>query len=88
MRIDNVLFDIKAKLWKSHTTAEADKILYPLQWYIYTGRASGEFERMLSGATERQKSTIARRLERHYLGSYEDAVNSVCKYLGYERNAV
>ena len=86
MAIDNALFDIRMSLWRQHSIAETDKIMDPLDYYIRTGRASAAFEKLIIGATKRQKSTIARRLEKHYLGSYDDAINSICQYLGYQRS--
>lgn len=86
MKIDNALFEIQRKLWKKYSISESEKMIAPLLWYINTGRASAQFENLIINATARQKATIANRLAKHYLRPYDDAINSICAYIGYRRN--
>ena len=88
MAIDMVLFDIHCKLFsRLGSTLDADRAIAPLEWYVRTGRAPGAFVRILNGCTCRQKTTIANRLIKFIGGDYQDAINSVCQYIGFDRFA-
>lgn len=82
--IDDMLYGIKSKMYKKHTIAESERYISPLVYYINTGRASTDFLKILINLSERQKSTIANRLIKNY-GNDKEAIDSICKYIGYER---
>ena len=83
--IDNAIYDVKSKMYKKYSVDESERFISPLIYYINTGRASTEFLRILVNLTERQKSTIANKLIKNY-GNTENAINSICKYVGFTRN--
>lgn len=86
MAIDMVLWNIHSKIYsKLGSTIETDNAIAPLEWYIRTGRAPYEFERLLIGCTSRQQTTIANRLIKCGGHDYEEAINSVCQYIGFDR---
>lgn len=53
----------------------------PLAWYIGTDRMPLEDMRKVCGATQRQLTTIARRLEKCAGHSHDEAVAAVLDYL-------
>ena len=83
--IDNAVHDIKTKMYKKYSVDDAERYIAPLIYYINTGRASTDFLRILVNLTERQKSTIANKLIKNY-NNTENAINSICKYVGFKRN--
>lgn len=83
--IDNVIYEIKSKMYKKHSIDDAERYISPLIYYINTGRAPTEFLRILVNLTERQKSTVANRLVKNY-GNTENAIDSICQYVGFTRN--
>ena len=83
--IDNAVHDIKSKMYKKHSVDDVERYIAPLIYYINTGRASTDFLRILVNLTERQKSTIANKLIKNY-GNTENAINSICKYVGFTTN--
>ena len=84
MKIDDTLFEIQRKLWKKHSVNDSERMIAPLAWYIYTGRATAEFERMIVNTNSRQKAAIANRLAKDYM-VYPKAIDSICDYIGYTR---
>lgn len=83
-QIDNVLLEIRKRIQaKTGDLMQTDKALYPLDWYISTGRAPTDFPRLLVNCSSRQFTTIANRLIK--AGTVEDAINSVCAYIGFRR---
>lgn len=85
--IDNVIYEIKSKMYKKYSIDESERFISPLIYYINTGRASTGFLKMLVNLTERQKSTIASKLVKNY-GNTENAINSICQYIGFTRNCL
>lgn len=85
--IEYAIYDIKSKMYRKHTISEAEKFIYPLVYYISTGRAPTEFLRIIINLTERQKSVIANRLIKNYTNE-EKAINSICQYIGFTRNCL
>lgn len=83
--IDNAIYEIKSKMHKKHSIDESEKFISPLNYYINTGRASTDFLRILVNLTERQKTTVANKLVKNY-GNTENAIDSVCQYVGFTRN--
>ena len=83
--IDSAIYEIKSKMYKKHSINESERFISPLIYYINTGRASTEFLKILVNLTERQKSTIANKLVKNY-GNTENAINSICQYIGFARN--
>ena len=78
--IDNYLNDIYTYLSGQYGWHVAERDMYPLKWYINSGRASLAF---LGKMIDKKPYMIGRKL--HQGGSYEDAVNRICSYIGYER---
>ncbi len=68
------------------TVDEAERCMFPLRWYIDSGRAPTDFLRLLVNAGGRQRESIAERLAKP--DSYEAAVNSACRCLGFIRHRV
>lgn len=83
--IDNAIYEIKSKMYKKYSVDESERFISPLIYYVNTGRASTDFLRILVNLTERQKSTIANKLIKNH-GNTENAINSICKYVGFTRN--
>lgn len=82
--IDDTMWDIKQKLMRKCTTDNADRYLYPLAYYIDTGRAPAGFLKLLINLSDRQKAIVGNRLMKNY-GNNERVINSVCQYIGWNR---
>lgn len=78
--IDNFLYAIYTYLSGQYGWRVAERDMYPLKWYINSGRATNDF---LHKMVIKKPYMIGRKL--HQGGSYEDAVNRVCSYVGYKR---
>lgn len=78
--LETLLWSIQREDMMRHGCSQAERDMAPLLWYINTGRAPTEFLRKLKQA---RPCLIARDL--HKGGSYEEAVNRVCKRIGFER---
>lgn len=78
--IDNFLYAIYSYLSGQYGWRVAEQDMYPLKWYINSGRATTAF---LGKMVSKKPYMIGRKL--HQGGSYEDAVNRVCSYIGYKR---
>lgn len=83
-QIENALWAIRERIYtKTGSTAQTDTALYPLVWYISTGRAPTDFLRVLVNCTNRQFTTIANRLIK--AKTENAAISSVCDYIGFNR---
>lgn len=79
--IDTMLWHIQREIMLRHGVADSDRDMAPLNWYISTGRACAEFlERLIMA----RPVLVARDL--HKGGSYEDAINRICKRIGFARS--
>lgn len=78
-QIDNALYDIRKKLFKTTPVDECDRLMSPLNWYVNTGRAPLAFVEALCYATNTQKTTIAKKLAQG--GSDMEVVERIKKYL-------
>ena len=88
MSIDNIIWDIRGKVFrKLGDTRKTEIAMDPLIWYVKTGRAPFEFERRIKACTPRQQSTIASRLIKYSSGDYQCAINSICNYIGFQRES-
>lgn len=76
--VEALLWRIQSYLIRKHGTRQAEIDMYPLRWYIDTGRASIGFLRVLFSA---EPFMIARRL--HAGGSYDEAISRLKDYLHY-----
>ena len=79
--IETTLWHIQRAIMNRYGFAQSERDISPLKWYINTGRASLDF---LNKLIEAKPFMIGRKL--HEGGSYEEAINRVCKYIGYERS--
>lgn len=60
---DEIEFSIIKRLWKYGLSAsEANNAIYPLSWYVSTGRISTDALKKIISANSRQLTTIAKRL--------------------------
>lgn len=75
-RIDSALWEAERYLMARYGCTEASQNMYPLQWYIHTGRASGDFLRHLLMV---KPFMIARKL--HEGGSDDEVLHRVKQYL-------
>lgn len=83
-QIDSALWAVRERIYaKTGDTAQTNKALSPLVWYISTGRAPTDFLRLLVNCTNRQFTAIANRLMK--AKTDEAAINSVCSYIGFKR---
>lgn len=73
------LWHIQRHLIEKYGIDTAERDMYPLQWYISTGRASMAFLHQLFNA---KPFMVARKL--HQGGSIEETVDRVKKYIGWE----
>ncbi len=77
---DYIEFEIIKKLWKYGCSAsEANNLIYPLSWYIYSGRCSAERLRKIVNATGRQLAAIAKRLMAGK--SHDETIKHVMAYV-------
>ena len=77
-KADNYIWSVKLYLMKKYGCSQAERDIYPLSWYIGTGRASMNFLHKLASA---KPFMIARKL--HEGGSHDDAIKRVMQYIGY-----
>lgn len=80
--IETMLWHIQREIMTRHGCDAAERFMMPLKWYINTGRASCDFLRCLYNA---RPVLVARDLAKG--GSDEEAINRVCKRIGYAREA-
>ena len=78
LAVENGLFEIQIRLAHKYGWEQAEQELYPLSWYINTGRASADFLRLL---LEAKPYMIARKL--HEGGTIQEAMDRIKKYLNY-----
>lgn len=76
--IDRMIYLIESELMRRHGCDAAARMIGPLKWYIYTGRASAEFLRLLRAA---RPVLVARDLANG--GSDDDMIRRVCKRIKY-----
>ena len=77
-KTDSYIWAVKLYLMKRYGCDQAEKDVYPLAWYVNTGRASNSFLHNLSDA---KPYMIARKL--HLGGSIQEAIDRVIQYIGY-----
>jgi hypothetical protein len=82
-QIETMLWHIKREIMMRHGCDAADRYMDPLNWYINTGRASLDFLRALLSA---RPVLVARDLAKE--GSYNEAINRVCKRIKYNREGI
>ena len=70
--IDNCLYNIQKCLMDRYGATAAEQEMYPLRWYIYTGRASVPF---LKSLFAQKPSVIANIL--HKKGSDEEVLHNI-----------
>lgn len=73
---ERILREYESKLWKNHGITEGSRLLYPLNWYINTGRASTQFIHKLAEANSKKVIAI---LEQN--GSVEDVIARLKEFL-------
>ncbi len=73
---ERILMYYQTKLMKEHGTTKGDSLLYPLRWYINTGRASTQFIHRLADA--RAKDVVAILTQG---GSTEEVIARLKEYL-------
>lgn len=81
--IDTCLWHIQREDMNRHGATAAERDMYPLVWYINTGRASLEFLRCLVAA---RPVLIARDL--HKGGSTDEILDRVFRRIGYKPSTV
>lgn len=74
--IDNGLWAIKLYLMKKYGVSAAEMDMYPLEWYVRTGRASVDFIKKCFSC---KPFMIARRL--HDAPSCDEAIRRVKEYI-------
>ncbi len=78
--INETEFKIIEKLIRNGLTMdEAERTVYPLSWYISTGRCPTESYMKIIHATSRQLTTIAKRLM--IPGSHNDSISRIMEYV-------
>lgn len=75
--IDKKLNEIHSYLLRKYGWTEADNAIYPLQWYIYTGRASVEF---LHKLFDKKPYVIGRLL--YTGGTVDEVIDRIKKHIG------
>jgi hypothetical protein len=78
LSVENGLYAIQRRIIDKYGYSQSVEDIYPLNWYIGTGRASVEFLRLLLTA---KPFMIARKL--HEGGSVQEVVDRIRTYLGY-----
>lgn len=75
---ETAIWNVYRVLMQKYGTDIADSDIAPLSWYIWSGRASVDFIRLLIAA---KPFMVARKL--HLGGSYDSAIERVKTYIGY-----
>ena len=75
------IWRIEKYLFEKYGATQAEIDIDPLRWYIFSGRASLEFIRLVLNA---KPFMIARKL--HTGGSYEETIEHLKKYLKYDND--
>lgn len=81
--IDLCLQSLQDQLVAEHGYANSERMMWPLLWYINSGRASTDFLHRLINAPGRASESIRRALAKG--GSYDDVINAICRALRYKR---
>ena len=76
--IETCLWHIQRYLIGKYGVDQSERDMYPLQWYVYTGRASPNFLKLLLNA---KPFMIARKL--HEGGSDQEIIERIKHYLNY-----
>lgn len=77
--IDNFIWSVEKVLWDSYGLDASERLMYPLKWYIFTGRASADFLNRLS----QEKPKVIGMLLKSGGSDYE-VMNRIKKHIGYE----
>lgn len=85
--IDNFLWDMRIRVSDKGNISYSESLqcVYPLDWYVSTGRAPLEFLEILLNTSTRQKNTIAKYLANNGRGSHDAIITKICKYLKFDR---
>ena len=78
--IETMLWHIQREIMQRQGCDAAVRMISPLHWYVYSGRASTEFLRKLMRT---KPFLVARGLIKG--GSDEETINRICKRIGFER---
>lgn len=81
--IETCLWSIQRENMMRNGSDAAEREMYPLVWYISSGRASTEF---LHKLIETRPVLIARDL--HKGGSVDEIVRRICKRIGYQPSTI
>ena len=76
LKVDEKIWQVQMYLAKSMPFNEAERTVYPLRWWVETGRASALYLKLLPSA---KTFMIARKLAKG--GSIQDCVDRVKAYL-------
>ena len=78
--IDDTLWTIRRKLMEKHGVDSANRMMYPIDWYVNTGRAStGFLEALIAG----KAFVVARAIAKG--GTDDEVIDRVCDKIGYTR---
>lgn len=75
-KTEYILHYYEKMLWKKHGITEGSRLLYPLKWYLNTGRASADYIHRLADARSKDITAI---LEAD--GSVEEVCSRLKEYL-------
>ena len=78
--VEDFLWRVYFYLSHRYGSRQAEIDMYPIWWYVNTGRACNDFNGKLVNS---KAFMIGRTL--HKGGSYEEAIDRVCEYIGFER---
>lgn len=74
------LWAIQRSIANKYGWTQSERDIEPLNWYINTGRACHDFKAKLLDAKPFMVGRIL-----HKGGSYEETIDRVCEYIGFER---
>lgn len=81
-QIQFALSDVQCAVYKKLCcTRDTERVIYPLLWYVNTGRASTDFLRHLVSCSKRQITTIANRLIKCDDKNVDDTILYIREYL-------
>lgn len=80
-KIETMMWHIQRELMQRHGCDNAERMMYPIMWYVNSGRASAAF---LAKLYATRPVLVARDLAKG--GSDEEIINRICKRIGYERS--
>lgn len=83
--IEDYLWKVRYYLMRNYGTQNAEFMMYPVNWYIRSGRASLDFLKLMM---RKRPYLIGRVLHDAESCTVDETMERLCKYIGYERSGI